>query len=221
MSDVQKVARVRVFVDGENVSPRHAEAILEISRTFGELEYARVYGAFANIPKWCAHRGYAAIDAGTGKNATDILLSIHATAIGMETAPETIVIASSDGDFKHVADFLRGKGITVIGIGERKAPEQFRKSCSQFFQVPGAAGASAPMPLTATDQTSITTLDQALLELLLPRGLTMSQCVSLLRARSDLAGVLPKNGAGSYIRDHSTVAIVTGQGSHLAIRLKP
>jgi hypothetical protein len=63
-------------------------------------------------------------------------------------------------------------------------------------------------------------LDRALKEMLPAQGLSMSQCVSLLRARADMAAVLPKNGAGSYIRAHSSVAMVTGLGSNLAIRLK-
>lgn len=216
---MQHTARVRVFVDGENISPRCADTILAISRTFGTVEYARVYGAYANIPKWRELAGYLAIDAGTGKNGTDILLSIHATAIGMESAPDIIVIATSDADFKHVADFLRNMGIRVVGMGERKAPEQFRKSCDQFIVI-SPYDLQGHMLITA-DERSLSALDDALLAVVTANDMPMSQCVSLLRARPALAAVLPKNGAGRYIRTHSSVATVTGLGSNLAIRLKP
>jgi uncharacterized LabA/DUF88 family protein len=218
MFELPKMARVRVFVDGENMSPRYADAILEKCRMFGELESARVYGAFANIPKWLEHRQYLAIDAGTGKNATDILLSIHATAIGMESAPDIIVIATSDGDFKHLADFLRKMNIRVVGLGERKAPEQFRKSYDQFIVI--SPNAVADQVLIAADDKALSVLDDALVAVLSGNDMAMSQCVSLLRARQELAATLPKNGVASYLRKESTVAIVTGQGSNLAIRLK-
>jgi hypothetical protein len=218
MSELPKTPRVRVFVDGENISPRHAEDILEMSRSFGDVEYARVYGAFANIPKWLEHRQYLAIDAGTGKNATDILLSIHATAIGIESAPDTIVIATSDGDFKHLADFLRNMNIRVVGLGERKAPEQFRKSCNQFIVI--SPDAPAGQVLIAADDKALSVLDDTLVAVLSGNDMAMSQCVSLLRARPELAAILPKNGVASYLRKESTVAIVTGQGSNLAIRLR-
>jgi hypothetical protein len=117
-----------------------------------------------------------------------------------------------------VADFLRNMGIRVVGMGERKAPEQFRKSCDQFIVI-------SPYDLQgqwliAADERSLSALDDALLAVVTANDMPMSQCVSLLRARPALAAVLPKNGVANYIRTHSSVAIVTGQGSNLAIRLK-
>ncbi len=48
---------------------------------------------------------------------------------------DTFAIASSDGDFAHLAKRLREKGLHVLGMGEAKAPDGFRLACTEFRQL--------------------------------------------------------------------------------------
>lgn len=49
------------------------------------------------------------------------------------------VIATSDGDFSHLARRLRELGFHVLGMGEEKAPDRFRLACSTFVQLDSGA----------------------------------------------------------------------------------
>ncbi len=52
---------------------------------------------------------------------------------------QAFVIATSDGDFTHLAQRLREHGLHVLGLGEAKAPKCFRMACSKFVQL-GSSG---------------------------------------------------------------------------------
>ena len=210
--------RVALLVDGENMSVALAGAAIMRSLKFGALTIRRVYGNAAKMPGWDAAPGFRLVHAGVGKNATDVLLAVEAMAIMLLGQADVLIIATSDGDFRHVACALRESGRVVIGMGEVKAPDSFRKACNQFIQIDATMAVASQSP--ASGLAALSVLDRALKETLPAGGLSMSQCVSLLRARADLAEVLPKNGAASYIRKESHVTTVTGQGGNLAIRLK-
>ena len=212
--------RVALLGDGENMSVALAGAAIMRSLKFGALTIRRVYGNAAKMPGWDAAPGFRLVHSGVGKNATDVLLAVEAMAIMLLGQADVLIIATSDGDFRHVACTLRENGRLVIGMGEAKAPDSFRKACNQFIQI-DATMATTPSHTHLNGQTALSVLDRALKDVLPVGGLSMSQCVSLLRTRADLVELLPKNGAGNYIREQSNVAIVTGQGSNLAIRLKP
>jgi NYN domain-containing protein len=124
--------RISVFVDGENVSAVYGEAILRIAALHGQVDFIRVYGNACALPAWKEMPGYRLIHAGTGKNATDILLVIDAMERALNGACEVILIASSDRDFTHLAVRLRERGLKVIGVGEAKTSDQFRAVCTKF-----------------------------------------------------------------------------------------
>ncbi|WP_240496997.1 MULTISPECIES: NYN domain-containing protein [Thioclava] len=121
-----------LFIDGENISACHAPKILSFAP--GAF-IRRAYGDIAQIKNWGDVPSIRLIHSGTGKNASDLLLALDALEIAFEGLAERVVIASSDGDFTHLATRLREKGFEVIGIGEKKAPAGFRKSCSVFHEI--------------------------------------------------------------------------------------
>lgn len=129
------MAGIAAFIDGENVSPDHAGAILRTLQPLGPLDILRVYGNIGQIPRWDAQPRFRTIHSGTGKNATDILLTVDAMEAALASGFGTIVIGSSDGDYHHLATRLRETGRTVIGIGEVKTPEVFRDACSRFIEL--------------------------------------------------------------------------------------
>ena len=141
--------RVAVLVDGENISPSMAGQIILKSCIHGDLIIRRVYGNAARLTAWDAAPGFRVMHSGTGKNATDILLSVEATSLILTKQADILVIAASDRDYTHVAVHLREAGHKVIGLGEVKAPEAFRKSCFKFVNL------VAPKSMSDIDPTSI------------------------------------------------------------------
>jgi hypothetical protein len=134
---------VAVLVDGENISAKHSAAILALAATHGEATITRVYLDAQRAGDWGSVVGYRLIHAGTGKNAADILLALDAMELALTKGVRHFVIASSDGDFTHIAQRLREAGAKVVGAGEAKAPPAFRASTTQFVDL-GAKPVTTP-----------------------------------------------------------------------------
>ena len=143
--------RTALFIDAENISPSFATKILSRARSGGELFLRRAYGDVAKIKGWGEHPAIRLIHSGCGKNAGDLLLSLDALEIALADQAERFVIASSDGDFTHLATRFRDKGKEVIGIGEGKTPPTFREACSIFHSL--EAPATKP-PVKAATKTA-------------------------------------------------------------------
>lgn len=138
--------RVAVFVDGENVRSTHAAGILQIGKERGDVLLARVYGNLAKLNGWSEGTRYTAVHTGTGKNATDILMSLDALELALDRRFDSFVIASSDRDFTHLAVKLRERGYGVIGAGEAKTPPHFKTKCSEFVMLGSGGGPTRPAP---------------------------------------------------------------------------
>lgn len=140
------VPRTSVFVDGDNIAASYAPDILKIAERYGTVDVARAYGDATRALGWLSAYGFRFVHSGTGKNATDLLLCIDAMELALADAERAVVIATSDGDFTHLAQRLRERGMTVVGVGETKAPKVFRAACSVFECVEATKSRSAPAP---------------------------------------------------------------------------
>lgn len=156
--------RVAVFVDGDNISATFAPQIREVAERSGAVDVMRVYTDASRNSDWHQTQGYRLIHAGTGKNAADLLLSIDAMEIALTQSFTTFVIASSDGDFTHLATRLRERGLKVVGAGETKAPPGFRSACTTFALLRSAI--SAPVPTTSPTSPGVTDLDRNIRKLI-------------------------------------------------------
>lgn len=167
MSKQDNGARVALLVDGENVSSTHAGRLILASQQLGALTIKRVYGNATQINGWGTTPGLKVVHSGAGKNAADILLAVEAVQLFYQGQADTFVIASSDGDFSHVATLLREQGCTVIGAGEPKSPQNFRKSGTSWITLAGPPVDPAPLA----------DLDQKIHECIAskPKGLLISQ----------------------------------------------
>tara|TARA_R110002051_G_scaffold36609_8_gene79348 strand:- start:2360 stop:3049 length:690 start_codon:yes stop_codon:yes gene_type:complete len=126
--------RIALMVDGDNISAVHATKIFAQARALGRVDIARVYLG-AHQTEWHSAAGYRAMFAGAGKNAADVLLCIDAIELALLEEIKTFVIATSDGDFSHLGLRLRERGLHVLGVGEKKAPQSFRLACSALTQL--------------------------------------------------------------------------------------
>lgn len=137
-------SRIALLVDGDNISAAHLGRIRQIAEKLGRADFARVYGNALTAPGWLTADGFRFIHSGTGKNATDLLLTIDAMELALTAGIEGFVLVTSDGDFTHLANRLREHGLSVTGIGEAKAPSAFRAACTTFHQIDPAAARPAP-----------------------------------------------------------------------------
>lgn len=154
--------RVAILIDGDNISPGLAPEIDAIGRRLGEVQLRRVYANATHCPGWTDVPGVRFVHAGAGKNAADILLSIEAIEFACMDGYETFLLASSDGDFTHLATRLRERGHSVVGAGEAKPPPMFRAACTRFEELARACG--PPRPAAKTGPTGIgvaTPMDKA------------------------------------------------------------
>lgn len=186
--------RVALLVDGDNISADLAGRILMQALRHGDPVIRRVYGHAGHLKGWDGAPGFRLIHAGGAKNATDILLTVQAMALMLGARADVLVLASSDRDFTHLATHLRETGIRVIGMGEAKAPEGWRKACSQFHELalPRAEPAVAPVAAQSAPQVAA------------PASQTRDLVLALLRA----------NGVGNWVA-------VTAIGQHLRQRGAP
>lgn len=120
----------------------------------GDVVIRRAYGNwFKSAPKaWDSElnrRGIRAVqqsDPVRGKNATDLALVIDAVDLHNTTGPEVFALVSSDSDYTPLAQFLRERGATVIGVGRENTAVSFRVACTRFVVIPDAVvGRSSPV----------------------------------------------------------------------------
>ncbi len=137
-----------VLIDADNVPAKYADAILQEVTSYGEPGLRRVYGDWSNpqLAGWTATARKLGLvqhqeTANTkGKNASDIGLVIDAMDILHAGHFDGFVLVSSDSDFTRLASRIREQGLTVIGIGEAKAPDALKNACNRFVAIENIMG---------------------------------------------------------------------------------
>jgi uncharacterized protein (TIGR00288 family) len=219
-------SRVALLIDGENVSQAAAGQIIMRVLKFGELTIRRVYGDATKLPGWAAAPGFRLVHSGTGKNATDLLLTVEAMSLILTSQADVLAIASSDRDFVHLATHLREKGVRVIGIGEAKAPESFRKACTQFIELklsdkPQDSG--LPKPISPQLEEA---LDQKIMALIRNEGTATGYQVARLGGRmhalhkTKISGQ-PEGTWRAYLLARPLLYDCDAKGAESQVRLKP
>jgi len=137
---MEKMNRIALLVDGDNAQPRMLNLVLEEASKYGKATIRRVYGDWTttHMNQWKSQLNEMAFNPiqkfsyTSGKNSTDSALIIDAMDILHDTLVEGFCIVSSDSDFTGLAQRIREDGIFVMGIGEKKTPTAFVKSCEIF-----------------------------------------------------------------------------------------
>ena len=132
-----------VLIDADNVPAKYADAILNEITSYGEPGLRRVYGDWSSpqLSGWTRTAQNLGLvqhqqTANTkGKNASDIGLVIDAMDILHAGHFDGFVLVSSDSDFTRLASRIREQGLTVIGIGEAKAPDALKNACNRFVAI--------------------------------------------------------------------------------------
>ncbi len=135
-----KNRKIALLVDGDNAQPRLLNVILEEASKYGKVTIRRVYGDWTTpqMNSWKAILNDMAFNPiqkfsyTAGKNSTDSALIIDAMDILHDGLVEGFCIVSSDSDYTGLAKRIREDGIFVMGVGEKKMPAAFVKSCEIF-----------------------------------------------------------------------------------------
>ncbi|MEO6948871.1 MAG: NYN domain-containing protein [Ginsengibacter sp.] len=138
-----KNQKIALLVDGDNAQSKLIDVILEEASKYGKVTIRRVYGDWTtpHMNRWkgilneMAFNPIQKFSYTTGKNSTDSALIIDAMDILHAKSVDGFCIASSDSDYTGLAKRIRESGIFVMGIGEKKTPEAFVKSCEIFTYV--------------------------------------------------------------------------------------
>lgn len=138
-----KNQKIALLVDGDNAQSKMIELILEEASKYGKVTVRRIYGDWTtpHMNRWksilneMAFTPIQKFSYTTGKNSTDSALIIDAMDILHAKLVDGFCIASSDSDYTGLAKRIRESGIFVMGIGEKKTPEAFVRSCEIFTYV--------------------------------------------------------------------------------------
>ncbi len=148
MNEFQKIA---LLIDADNAQAAKIEAILKEVSVYGRIVIKRAYGNWSkpSLQSWETEIKRFAISAiqqfdfASGKNASDMALTIDAMELLYAGKYDCFVIVSSDSDFTTLAIKLHEAGVYVIGYGKKDTVESFRSACDEFNYVEDLAGTSA------------------------------------------------------------------------------
>lgn len=138
---MQSKEKIAVFIDADNAPAKYVEQVLSELARYGVVNIRKAYGNWASpgIKPWSdilheyAIQPIQQFDLTKGKNASDIALVIDVMDVLYTKQVDIICLVSSDCDFTPLVTRILSEGKTVIGFGERKAPEPFVNSCSRFL----------------------------------------------------------------------------------------
>lgn len=134
---------VGIFVDGENLQSWVAPKIVEAIGQTALVRLSRVYGNCTHLHEWHAVAGFDIVHTGVAgnggsenvKNVADMKIAVDVMEFALLDQGKTIILCSSDRDFTPLVWSLRRLARTVIGIGEAKASESYKKACHRFVTV--------------------------------------------------------------------------------------
>ncbi|WP_417430544.1 NYN domain-containing protein [Halpernia sp.] len=136
----EKKFNIAILIDGDNAQAKLLKETIEEVSKYGKATIRRIYGDWTSplMNSWKDLINQHSINPiqkfsyTKGKNSTDGALIIDAMDILHSKSVEGFCIVSSDSDYTGLAKRIREEGLFVMGIGEKKTPEAFVKSCDIF-----------------------------------------------------------------------------------------
>ncbi len=173
----KELKNIALLIDADNTTPRGIDPVLTVMAELGQVNIKRAYGNFTkkNLQGWdkYSHKfgilPYQQFDMTTGKNATDMAMTIDAIDLLYQGKVDGFGIMSSDSDFTPLATRLRQDGLIVYGFGSKnKTPDAFKSACTRFIDIDALiAGASdEATPSKASGKTEKSGIDEELVDLL-------------------------------------------------------
>ncbi len=134
--------KIAMLIDADNYNQidKIEPAILEISK-YGKISLKRAYANWSkeqfnnwsDVLRNLAIKPVQQLDYVSGKNATDIALTIDAMDFLYNSDYDCYAILSGDSDYTPLAIKLRETGKYVIGIGNQQTVSAFISACDDFI----------------------------------------------------------------------------------------
>lgn len=143
MSQINKKKNTVLFIDGENISYKKANIIMDVAKRQGILFSDRVYG----LQKDNRTRGWTdrarehgivdiRLSGGPEKNKVDRKIQKDAMQeITQHKNVDIVCVATSDKGYVKTIRELRTRGKRVVVIGEKKASDELRNACNKFIEI--------------------------------------------------------------------------------------
>lgn len=133
--------RFAVLIDADNIPASSIEQIITEVTRLGYAQIKRVYGdwqaeyltGWREVNETFGLKPIQQSPYTTGKNATDMAMTIDAMDIMHRSSVDGFCIVSSDSDFTPLTIRLREEGYPVFGFGCTQTPSAFTKACDQFI----------------------------------------------------------------------------------------
>lgn len=136
---------IAIFIDAENltfwVKNGGVETLMDELRSLGQVVVRKAYGKWSSpelapLQSVLNENGFELIHTFhpvSGKNSTDIKMTVDTMEVAIESQAQWIVLATGDSDFSPLFRKLREQGKDVIGVGP-KSPlsECVKNSCSRY-----------------------------------------------------------------------------------------
>lgn len=139
----QKKENTALFIDGENISCKKANAIMDAAKQQGILFSKRVYGLQKDkrTRRWSDKaKEYDIADirlfGGPEKNKVDRKIQRDMKReITQHKNIDIVCVATSDKDYAVTIRELRSCGKRVVVIGEVSTSDRLRNACSKFIEI--------------------------------------------------------------------------------------
>lgn len=147
---------IALLIDCENASAASIHGVVSELAERGTINIRRAYGNWKVANGWEAKLHPLAIQPiqqfayTPRKNAIDMAMAIDAMDLLFTEKVDGFALVTSDSDFTPLVLKLLSKGKLVIGFGESKTPEPFKKACSVFIHTDGFREPSEEDPAPAT-----------------------------------------------------------------------
>ena len=143
-----------VLVDADNLSADHAPRLLDWARQKHPHPIVQLFGDFSGgrHAGWCSFAGKHGFElvfqpsGGSGKNSTDIALTIHAMDLLQQGAIRAFCLVSNDRDFVPLARRLKRAGHGVFIAAQHPSP-LFHSVSDEVLILGDEAGAVAEAQL--------------------------------------------------------------------------
>ena len=140
---IKEFESVALLIDADNAQASKIESVLKDVSAYGRIVIKRAYGNWSkpHLASWESKIKRFAISAiqqfdfATGKNASDMALTIDAMELLHTEKYDCFVLVSSDSDFTSLAIKLHESGVYVVGYGNKSTVESFRNACDEFNYV--------------------------------------------------------------------------------------
>ena len=137
---------IAIFIDAENltswIKKGGVDTLMDELRSLGQVVVRKAYGKWstpqlAPLQSVLNENGFELVHTFhpvSGKNSTDIKMTVDTMEVAIESQAQWIVLATGDSDFSPLFRKLREQGKDVIGVGP-KSPlsECVKNSCSRYI----------------------------------------------------------------------------------------